>query len=108
MESLVTTEWLAAQLGARDLKLLDASAFLPGSGRDGRAEHEAEHIPGARFFDIEEVADPGSALPHTFPSRPCLREQGARDGDRRRGPDRPLRQFAASHGRAGMVDAAGV
>jgi thiosulfate/3-mercaptopyruvate sulfurtransferase len=86
MESLVTTEWLAAQLGARDVKLLDASAFLPGSGRDGRAEHEAEHIPGAGFFDIEEVADPGSALPHTFPPAHVFaskaRAMGIGDGDR--------------------------
>lgn len=67
MESLVTTEWLANELGAPDLRVIDASAFLPGSGRDARAEYEAEHIPGALFFDHEEVSDAHSPLPHTVP-----------------------------------------
>lgn len=67
MDSLVSTDWLAAELGAADLRLLDATTFLPGSGRDARAEFEAAHIPGAAFFDIEDVSDPASPLPHTWP-----------------------------------------
>ena len=67
MDSLVTTEWLAAELGAPDLRILDATTFLPGTGRDARAEFEAAHIPGALFFDIEAVSDPASPLPHTWP-----------------------------------------
>ena len=67
MDSLVSTDWLAAELGAPDLRILDATTFLPGSGRDGRAEYEAAHIPGAVYFDIEAVSDPDSPLPHTWP-----------------------------------------
>jgi thiosulfate/3-mercaptopyruvate sulfurtransferase len=67
MDSLVSTDWLAEQLGAADLRVLDASAFLPGSGRDARAEYEAAHVPGAVFFDLEEVSDPESPLPHGWP-----------------------------------------
>lgn len=67
MDSLVSTDWLAAELGAPDLRILDATTFLPGSGRDARAEHEAAHIPGALFFDIEAVSDPDSPFPHTWP-----------------------------------------
>lgn len=67
MDSLVTTDWLEAELGAADLRVIDASAFLPGSGRNARAEFEAAHIPGAVFFDIEEVSDRDSPLPHMLP-----------------------------------------
>jgi thiosulfate/3-mercaptopyruvate sulfurtransferase len=67
MDSLVSTEWLAAELGAADLHILDATAFLPGSGRDAQAEYEARHIPGAVFLDLEAVSDPDSPLPHTWP-----------------------------------------
>jgi len=67
MDSLVSTDWLANELGAPDLRLLDATAFLPGSGRDARAEYEAAHIPGATFFDIQAVSDPDSPFPHGWP-----------------------------------------
>src|SRR6478672_3476485 len=67
MDSLVSIDWLAAELGASDLRLLDATTFLPGAGRDARAEYEAAHIPGALLFDIEAVSDPASPLPHTWP-----------------------------------------
>jgi thiosulfate/3-mercaptopyruvate sulfurtransferase len=68
MDVLVSTEWLEAELGAGDLRVIDATMFLPGSGRDPRAEYEAEHIPGAVFFDIEEVSDLSNPLPHMLPS----------------------------------------
>jgi thiosulfate/3-mercaptopyruvate sulfurtransferase len=64
---LVSTEWLAAHLGAPDLRIVDASWYLPGEGRDARAEFEAGHIPGARFFDIDEICDESSDLPHMAP-----------------------------------------
>jgi thiosulfate/3-mercaptopyruvate sulfurtransferase len=67
MDSLVSTEWLEAELGAPNLRVVDATAFLPGSGRNARAEHEAGHIPGAVFFDIEEISDLDSPLPHMLP-----------------------------------------
>ncbi len=50
-----------------DLRVLDASWYLPDAGRDPKAEYEAAHIPGARFFDIDEISDQRSALPHMAP-----------------------------------------
>jgi thiosulfate/3-mercaptopyruvate sulfurtransferase len=86
MESIVSTDWLAAELGAPDLRILDATAFLPGSGRDARAEYEAAHIPGAVFFDFEEVSDPDSPLPHSWPAAHLfasrMRALGVGDHDR--------------------------
>lgn len=86
MDSLVSTEWLEAELDAPDLTVIDATAFLPGSGRDARAEHEAAHIPGAVFLDIDEVSDTGSPFPHMLPSAAKfasrMQSLGARDGQR--------------------------
>lgn len=67
-DPLVNTDWLAARLGQPDLVVFDATKYLPNEGRDGRAEYRAAHIPGARFFDIDEVADPETALPHMVPT----------------------------------------
>jgi thiosulfate/3-mercaptopyruvate sulfurtransferase len=66
-KTLVSTDWLAAHLKDPDLRILDASWFLPDAGRDARAEYDAGHIPGARFFDIEEITDSRSSLPHMAP-----------------------------------------
>ena len=68
MDDLVTTDWLARNLGADDLAIVDASAFMPADGRDGAAEFVAGHIPGARFLDIAEVADKANPAPHMLPS----------------------------------------
>lgn len=67
MDSLVSTDWLATHLGAADLSVIDASWFLPALGRDARAEYEAAHIPGAVFFDLDDVSDPEDPLPHMMP-----------------------------------------
>ncbi|APG61598.1 3-mercaptopyruvate sulfurtransferase [Sphingorhabdus lutea] len=67
MEQLVSTEWLAKEMGASDLRIIDASWFMPDSGHDARAEYEAGHIPGAVFFDVNEIAD-NSSLPNMLPS----------------------------------------
>ena len=67
MNPLVTTEWLAAELGKTDIRVIDATLFLSGHNRHARAEFEAAHIPGAVFFDIDEVSDTTSALPHMLP-----------------------------------------
>ena len=64
MPILVSTEWLAAELGAADLVILDATLFLPGVPRDARAEFEAAHIPGAAFLDLDTLADPGVRRQH--------------------------------------------
>ncbi|WP_299622739.1 3-mercaptopyruvate sulfurtransferase [Pelagibius sp.] len=66
-DALVTTEWLAANLGAPDLRIVDASYYLPNEGLNPRREFESQHIPGAVFFDIDEIADPASDLPHMLP-----------------------------------------
>ncbi|WP_420861512.1 3-mercaptopyruvate sulfurtransferase [Algirhabdus cladophorae] len=66
-QTLVSTDWLAQHLKDPDLRLLDASWYLPDAGRDGKAEYDAAHIPGARFFDIDEIADLRSDMPHTVP-----------------------------------------
>ncbi|PHK96254.1 3-mercaptopyruvate sulfurtransferase [Pseudoroseomonas rhizosphaerae] len=68
MENLVSTEWLAAELGKPDLLVFDATKYLPNEPRDARAEFAAAHIPGAAFFDIDEVADPETDLPHMAPT----------------------------------------
>lgn len=83
-KTLVSTDWLAAHLGDPDLRILDATYFLPGGDRDARAEYDQAHIPGARFFDIDDVSDHRSDLPHMAPpvekfmSR--MRQMGVGDG----------------------------
>ena len=67
-KTLVSTEWLAAHLGSPDLRIVDASWYLPAAKRDQKAEYDAAHIPGARFFDIDEIAETRSDLPHMAPS----------------------------------------
>ncbi len=66
-KTLVSTDWLGAHLQDPDLRILDASWYLPGNTRNARAEYDAAHIPGARYFDIDDVADLRSELPHTVP-----------------------------------------
>lgn len=68
MDLLVSTGWLAENLGADDLRVVDATYFLPEVGRDAAAEYKAQHIPGALFLDLEELADRMSGLPNTVPS----------------------------------------
>jgi thiosulfate/3-mercaptopyruvate sulfurtransferase len=64
---LVSTEWLAARLGQPGIAVVDGSYYLPAAKRDAHAEYLAGHIPGAVFFDIEEVADHSTDLPHMLP-----------------------------------------
>ena len=66
-QTLVSTEWLADHLDSPDIRVIDASWYLPQAGRDPKAEYDAAHIPGARFFDIDEIADTRSDLPHMAP-----------------------------------------
>lgn len=83
-KTLVSTSWLAKHIKDPDLRILDASWYLPAMGRDPKAEYDAAHIPGARFFDIDDVSDNRSDLPHMVPpvekfmSR--LRAMGVGDG----------------------------
>jgi thiosulfate/3-mercaptopyruvate sulfurtransferase len=64
---LVETDWVAEHLDAPDVVVLDATLHLPGSGRDAATEFRDSHIPGALFFDIEEISDSNSPLPHMLP-----------------------------------------
>jgi thiosulfate/3-mercaptopyruvate sulfurtransferase len=66
-QNLVSTEWLAAHLYDRDLAVVDGSWYLPAMNRDGFKEYQAAHIPGAVFFDIDEISDHGVGLPHMLP-----------------------------------------
>ena len=68
MDSLVSTEWLARHLGEPDLVIVDASWHMSASGRSGREEYLAGHIPGARFLDIDAVSDRSNPAPHMLPS----------------------------------------
>ncbi|HEX4098062.1 MAG TPA: 3-mercaptopyruvate sulfurtransferase [Caulobacteraceae bacterium] len=67
-DPLVSTEWLHEHLGDTRVKVLDGSWFLPGDPRDPKAAFLEAHIPGAQFFDIDEISDKTSALPHMAPS----------------------------------------
>ncbi|MCO4823486.1 MAG: 3-mercaptopyruvate sulfurtransferase [Amylibacter sp.] len=84
--TLVSTDWLAENLGAPDLRILDASWYLPTDYREPKVLFDAVHIPGARFFDIDDISDKNSDLPHMAPpvekfmSR--LRGLGVGDGHR--------------------------
>ena len=66
-DALVSTGWLAGNLDSPEVRILDASWYLPAQKRDGRAEFAEAHIPGARFFDIDAVSDRTSGLPHMLP-----------------------------------------
>jgi thiosulfate/3-mercaptopyruvate sulfurtransferase len=67
-EGLVSTRWLAEHLGAPDVRVVDATWFLPNVPRDSKAEYAEAHIPGAVYFDIEDISDDRSDLPHMLPS----------------------------------------
>lgn len=83
---LVTTDWLAAHLEDPDLRVVDATYYLPNEEGNARAEYEAEHIPGAVFFDIDAIKDPKSPLPHMLPPPEIfsskVRHLGLGDGNR--------------------------
>ena len=68
MDSLVSTEWLAGEMGASDLRIVDASWHLPDAQRDAAAEYVAGHIPGAVFMNLGELVDTNSPLDNTLPS----------------------------------------
>jgi thiosulfate/3-mercaptopyruvate sulfurtransferase len=66
-KTLVSTDWLAQHFNDPDLRIIDASWYLPAAKRDPKAEYDAAHIPNARFFDIDEIADAKTDLPHMAP-----------------------------------------
>ena len=83
---IVSTDWLADHLGSPDIAIIDASWHLPTAKRDAKKEFAAAHIPGAQFFDIDELSDTASSLPHMLPSpekfSSRMRRMGIGDGKR--------------------------
>lgn len=83
---VVSSEWLHNELGSPDLKILDASFYLPAQNRDADAEYAAGHIPGAIRFDHDKVADHSTGLPHMVPAPDVFAEAvgriGIRENDR--------------------------
>ncbi|MDE2620600.1 MAG: 3-mercaptopyruvate sulfurtransferase [Sphingomonadales bacterium] len=86
MDSLVSVEWLAGEMAACDLRIVDASKHLPEAGRDARAEYEDGHIPGAVFLDLENLVEPSAAVENTLPSperfASAMQALGLGDGSR--------------------------
>jgi thiosulfate/3-mercaptopyruvate sulfurtransferase len=85
MTALVSTEWLEAHLDGPNLRIADASWYLPAAGRDPRAEYEAARIPVAVYFDIDAISDPAAGLPHMLPDAiafaSAMRRLGIGDAD---------------------------
>ncbi|MCB1379867.1 MAG: 3-mercaptopyruvate sulfurtransferase [Alphaproteobacteria bacterium] len=85
-DNLVSTAWLETHLGSPDIVVIDASWHLPTSGRNPRTEFQASRIPGAQFFDIDDISDSASHLPHMLPSAEKfssrMRKLGIGDGKR--------------------------
>lgn len=83
---IVETEWLADHMSSPDLIVLDGSWHLPTAGRDAKSEYLKEHIPGALFFDIDDMSDEKSNLPHMLPSTvkfsSRMKKMGIGDGAR--------------------------
>jgi thiosulfate/3-mercaptopyruvate sulfurtransferase len=79
-EALVSTEWLAAHLADLHVRVLDSSFKQPGVTPTARADYDAGHIPGAVFFDIDDVAEPGTSLPHMIPSAERFAQKMAERG----------------------------
>lgn len=75
MELLASTEWLAGEIGASDLVVLDATAHLPNAGRDARPEFLDAHIVSARFLDLPSLKDAGAPVPNAIPTREQLTER---------------------------------
>ena len=74
-QALVGTDWLAENLDVPNVRVIDVSYFLPGANRDPRQEFAAKHIPGAVFFDIDDISDKSNDLPHMLPDAGTFSEK---------------------------------
>ena len=86
IEALIDAAWLAERLDAPDVRVVDATWYLPNDDRDAKAEYAQRHIPGAVYFDIDDIADAATPLPHMLPSPETFARKvgqlGLGDGDR--------------------------
>ena len=64
---VISAAWLKSHLNAPDVRVLDCSWFMPGSPQTGKQAYDNHHIPGARHFDIDDIADTTVDLPHMLP-----------------------------------------
>ncbi|HYD87433.1 MAG TPA: 3-mercaptopyruvate sulfurtransferase [Vitreimonas sp.] len=85
-DPVVSAAWLAERLDAPDIRVIDATWFMPSDPRDAKALYAERRIPGAAFFDIDEIADTDSDLPHMLPSpekfASRMKKRGIGDGSR--------------------------
>ena len=85
-QALVSTAWVADHMSAPDVRLVDCTYFLPNDGRTGPEEYKKQHLPGAVFFDIDDVKNADDPLPHMIPSAEVfsskVRKLGLGDGNR--------------------------
>jgi thiosulfate/3-mercaptopyruvate sulfurtransferase len=89
MDSLVTTQWLAEDMAACDLRIVDAAATAD-AGRNARDDYETGHIPGAVFMDLAGLVDPAAPVENTLPA-PEIRQPDAGAGAGRWQPHRAVR-----------------
>ena len=86
LPTVVSTAWLAENLGAPNLRVVDGSWHMPQAKRDPGREYDEAHIPGAVFFDVDRIADRSTDLPHMLPSAEVFARAvgglGIGDGDR--------------------------
>jgi thiosulfate/3-mercaptopyruvate sulfurtransferase len=82
-DPMVTTDWLAAHLGDPDVQVVDATWYMPDEAGTGAGDYAAGHIPGAVFFDIDQIADHTTDLPHMLPSPEAFADAAGRMGLRR-------------------------
>ncbi|MEQ9448930.1 MAG: rhodanese-like domain-containing protein, partial [Rhodospirillaceae bacterium] len=79
-EALVTSDWLADRLDDPDTRIVDASYFVPGGVAPARTQYEEAHIPGAIFFDINDIAAPSTVKDHAFPTPEIFADKVGRMG----------------------------
>lgn len=82
-DPMVSTVWLAERLGSDAIAIVDATWFMPGAGKVGREAYAEAHIPGAVFFDIDDIADKSTGLPHMLPTAAAFAEAAGALGLRR-------------------------
>ncbi len=85
-DPMVSPAWLAERLDAPDIRVIDATWFMPSDPRDAKALYAERRIPGAIYFDIDAIADKSTDLPHMLPSpehfASRMRKLGIGDGMR--------------------------